>query len=192
MTIIVVSHNCVCGSDSRFHGKTQPAKWRNFWNCNMWPSANDHKRPSRRVSSGGGMSSSMHLQTIILYCIYNSPGHLNLVLRICPKSGKGDPLPPQNLQKQSSMLDVVWLAKQFGTCIIPFTLGVFRTIIVGWFLLRFFIFFVLGIPASCFILFTGFRTVFVFALGCFLPMVVIFFDYNGNYSGKIAKTGFRP
>ena len=48
----------------------------------------------------------------------------------------------------------------------------------------------MGIPASCFILFTGFRTVFVFALGRFLPMVVIFFDYNGNYSGKIAKKRF--
>ena len=48
------------------------------------------------------------------------------------------------------------------------------SISVGWFLFRFFNFFVLGIPTSCFILFTGFRTVFVFALGRFVPVVVNF------------------
>ena len=36
--------------------------------------------------------------------------------------------------------------------------------------------FTMGIPTSCLILFTGFRTVFVFALGRFVPMVVNFFD----------------
>ena len=34
--------------------------------------------------------------------------------------------------------------------------------------------FTMGIPASCFILFTGFRTVFVFALRRFVPVVVNF------------------
>ena len=47
-------------------------------------------------------------------------------------------------------------------------------VVVGWFLFRFFNFFVLGIPTSCFILFTGFRTVFVFALGRFVPVLVNF------------------
>ena len=32
---------------------------------------------------------------------------------------------------------------------------------------------------------TDFRTVFVFALGPFLPMKVIFFDFNGNFNGKM-------
>ena len=36
-------------------------------------------------------------------------------------------------------------------------------------------------------LLTDFRTVFVFALGPFLPMKVIFFDYNGNFNGKMTK-----
>ena len=40
---------------------------------------------------------------------------------------------------------------------------------------------------SCSHCFTDFRTIFVFALGPFLPMVVIFFDYNGNFNGKTAK-----
>ena len=35
---------------------------------------------------------------------------------------------------------------------------------------------------------TDFRTVFVFALGPFLPMKVIFFDFNGNFNGKMAKS----
>ena len=33
---------------------------------------------------------------------------------------------------------------------------------------------------------TDFRTVFVFALGPFLPMKVFFFDFNGNFNGKMA------
>ena len=37
---------------------------------------------------------------------------------------------------------------------------------------------------------TDFRTVFVFALGPFLPMFVIFFDFNGNFNGKMAKNRF--
>ena len=32
-----------------------------------------------------------------------------------------------------------------------------------------------------------FRTVFVFALGPFLPMVINFFDFNGNFNGKMPK-----
>ena len=39
-------------------------------------------------------------------------------------------------------------------------------------------------------LLTDFRTVFVFALGPFLPMFVIFFDFNGNFNGKMAKNHF--
>ena len=34
---------------------------------------------------------------------------------------------------------------------------------------------------------TDFRTIFVFALGPFLPMKVIFFDLNGNFNGKMTK-----
>ena len=45
---------------------------------------------------------------------------------------------------------------------------------VGGFLFRFLSFFILGIPPSCSFLLTGLRTVFVFALGPFLPMVVNF------------------
>ena len=37
---------------------------------------------------------------------------------------------------------------------------------------------------------TDFRTVFVFALGPFLPMLVIFFDFDGNFNGKMAKNHF--
>ena len=40
---------------------------------------------------------------------------------------------------------------------------------------------------NCSHLLTDFRTVFVFALGPFLPMKVIFFDFNGNFNGKMAK-----
>ena len=36
---------------------------------------------------------------------------------------------------------------------------------------------------------TDFRTVFVFALGPFLPMKVIFFGFNGNFNGKMAIYG---
>ena len=35
--------------------------------------------------------------------------------------------------------------------------------------------------------FTGFRTVFVFALQPFLPMSVLFFGFNGNFNGKMTK-----
>ena len=34
---------------------------------------------------------------------------------------------------------------------------------------------------------TDFRTVFVFALGPFLPMKVVFFYFNWNFNGKMAK-----
>ena len=40
---------------------------------------------------------------------------------------------------------------------------------------------------SCSTLLTDFRTIFVFALGPFLPMKVIFFDFNGNFNGKMTK-----
>ena len=40
---------------------------------------------------------------------------------------------------------------------------------------------------NCAHLLTDFRTVFVFALGPFLPMKVIFFDYNGNFNWKMTK-----
>ena len=35
-----------------------------------------------------------------------------------------------------------------------------------------------------------FKTVIVFALGPFLPMSVVFFDFNGNFNGKMAKIYF--
>ena len=44
-----------------------------------------------------------------------------------------------------------------------------------------------GMLPNCCSLLTDFRTVFVFALGPFLPMLVIFFDFNGNLNGKMAK-----
>ena len=37
------------------------------------------------------------------------------------------------------------------------------------------------------VLCSNFRTIFVFALESFLPMKVIFFDYNGNFNGKMDK-----
>ena len=40
---------------------------------------------------------------------------------------------------------------------------------------------------NCSHLLTDFRTVFVFALGSFLPMFVIFFGFYGNFNGKMAK-----
>ena len=43
---------------------------------------------------------------------------------------------------------------------------------------------------NCCILLTDFRTVFVFALGPFLPMSVVFFDFNGNFNGKMARILF--
>ena len=41
--------------------------------------------------------------------------------------------------------------------------------------------------SSCSILFTDFGTLFVFVVGPLLPLSVIFFDYNGNFNGKMAK-----
>ena len=35
--------------------------------------------------------------------------------------------------------------------------------------------------------FTGFRTHFVFSLAQLLPMLVIFFGFNGNFNGKMTK-----
>ena len=43
---------------------------------------------------------------------------------------------------------------------------------------------------NCSHLLTDFKTVFVFALGPFLPMFVFFFDFNGNFNGKMAKNHF--
>ena len=39
-------------------------------------------------------------------------------------------------------------------------------------------------------LLTDFKTVIVFALGPFLPMLVIFFDFNWNFNGKMANNYF--
>ena len=58
---------------------------------------------------------------------------------------------------------------------------------LGGFLLIFFSFFVMGIPTSCFILFTGFRTVFFFALKRFVPVVVNLFDLARDMAGKIEE-----
>ena len=41
--------------------------------------------------------------------------------------------------------------------------------------------------SSCSILFTDFGTLFVFVVGPLLPLSVIFFDFNGNFNGKMAK-----
>ena len=43
---------------------------------------------------------------------------------------------------------------------------------------------------NCSHLLTDFRTVFVFALGPFLPIFAIFFDLNGNFNGKMAIIHF--
>ena len=43
---------------------------------------------------------------------------------------------------------------------------------------------------NCCIWLTDFRTVLVFALGPFLPMSVVFFDFNGNFNGKMARILF--
>ena len=40
---------------------------------------------------------------------------------------------------------------------------------------------------NCYNFSRDFRTVFVFALGLFLTMWVLFFDFNGNFNGKMAK-----
>ena len=64
---------------------------------------------------------------------------------------------------------------------------------VGWFLLGFFSLFDLDIPTSCSILFTDFRTVFVFAVGHFLPLVIKFCRHvscSKDFNGKIFKNGF--
>ena len=61
---------------------------------------------------------------------------------------------------------------------------------LGWFLFWIFSPFDLDIPASCSILFTDFRTVFVFVLRPLLPLVVKFLDFNGNFNGKMAKNRF--
>ena len=50
--------------------------------------------------------------------------------------------------------------------------------------------FTMGIPTSCFILFTSFRTVFVFALGRFVPKVVNLFDLVGQ-NGRLWPSGHR-
>ena len=63
-------------------------------------------------------------------------------------------------------------------------------VMLGWFLLRKVWNFKSGMLPSCCILITVFKTVFVFALGPFLPMFVIFFCFNGNYNGKTDKNLF--
>ena len=55
----------------------------------------------------------------------------------------------------------------------PDFLGLFNYLTVGGFLFWFFSLFVSGIPISCSILFTDFKTVFVFALGRFVQIVVV-------------------
>ena len=59
--------------------------------------------------------------------------------------------------------------------------------LVGWFLLRKFDLFNFYMVSSCSILFTDFGTLFVFAVGPLLPLSVIFFDFSGNFNGKMAK-----
>ena len=54
-------------------------------------------------------------------------------------------------------------------------------------LILIFFFFYLNIPTSCSVLFTDFKTVFVFAVGHFLPFAVKFFGFNGNFNGKMTK-----
>ena len=44
---------------------------------------------------------------------------------------------------------------------------------------------------NCYNLSTDFGTVFVFALGPFLPMWVLFFDFNRNFNGKMSKICYR-
>ena len=44
--------------------------------------------------------------------------------------------------------------------------------------------------SKCSILFTDFRTVFVFVLRPFLLLSVNFLDFNGNFNGKMAKNRF--
>ena len=48
-----------------------------------------------------------------------------------------------------------------------------------------------GMLPNCSHLLTDFRTVFVFALGPFLPKFVICFDFNGNFNGKMAKQNLQ-
>ena len=61
---------------------------------------------------------------------------------------------------------------------------------VGGFLLSKVWHFKFGMLPNCSHLLTDFRTVFVFALGPFLLMLVICFDFNGNFYGKMAKIHF--
>ena len=63
-------------------------------------------------------------------------------------------------------------------------------VVVGWFLLRKVWMFLFCMLPSYYHCFTGFRTVFVFILRPSLPMWVLFFDYNGNINGKMAKKRF--
>ena len=42
--------------------------------------------------------------------------------------------------------------------------------------------------SKCSILFPDFRTVFVFVLQPFLPLSVIFLDFDGNFNGKMVQT----
>ena len=61
--------------------------------------------------------------------------------------------------------------------------------LLGWFLFCFF----LILPwASCWILFTDFRTVFVFALAPFVPMVVKFYDIQCKFtSGRLKMVEYN-
>ena len=40
---------------------------------------------------------------------------------------------------------------------------------------------------SCSHCFTGLRTYFVFSVAQLLPMVIVFFGFNGNFNGKMTK-----
>ena len=52
--------------------------------------------------------------------------------------------------------------------------------------------FALGIPTSCSILFTDFKTVFVFALGRFVPVVVNFYDLQCKCTRERLKMAEKP
>ena len=58
---------------------------------------------------------------------------------------------------------------------------------VGWFLLGKVFSIRLCMFPSCSHCFTGLRTYFVFSVAQLLPMVIVFFGFNGNFNGKMTK-----
>ena len=58
---------------------------------------------------------------------------------------------------------------------------------LGWFLFWIFSLFDLDIPTSCSVLFTDFKTVFVFDVRPFLPFAIKIFGFNRNFNGKMTK-----